>query len=66
MKSFLKKFQLVEGSKLVFARWFTDGIFVLGNFKAIVGVRPFVSGRGAKLPSESLRRPFVLPLYRPV
>ena len=66
MKSFLKKFQLVEGSKLVFATWFTDAIFVLGNFKARAGVKPFVSGRGAKLASENLRRPFVLPLYRPV
>ena len=66
MKSFLKKLKLVEGSNEVFARWFTDGLPDLGNFKAIVGVRPFVSGRGAKLPSESLMRPLVLPLYRPV
>jgi len=50
LKSFLKKLKLVEGSNEVFARWFTDGLPVLGNFKAIVGVRPFVSGRGEKFP----------------
>lgn len=62
MRAALKKLKLVEGSNESAARIFTDGLFVLGNFKAIDGLRPFASGRGAKFSSESLMRPFVLPL----
>jgi hypothetical protein len=65
LKSFFKKLKLLEGSKLVLARMFTDRMPSRRNFMARVGVRPGASG-SRKLPSESLMRPWELPWYRPV